>query len=297
VPDLIRAYREQPPEAAIRALANTQFGRLSVQQLEDLGVSKDAIYRRVKSGRWRRAHHGVIVVGHDVADYRARCWEAQLAYGPDAVISHLSAGALWEVVNYSGTVHLALPHRRRSRRGTKAHESRTLTDEDVRIHHGLRVTNPARTLVDLADLLTRTNLERALSEAHRHGYIDRHALPPHQPGRRGFAALDRQMTRSQLERSFLSAIRRAGDLPLPETNVRLHGFEADAYWPAATLVAEIDHYATHGDRLTFERDRVKQTTYALHGILTVRITAQTLPTAPATIRELISDRSGRITRE
>jgi predicted transcriptional regulator of viral defense system len=62
-------------------------------------------------------------------------------------------------------------------------------------------------------------------------------------------------------------------------------------------VVEIDDYLTHGDRLTFERDRRKQTVYALHGILTIRITEQTLRTAPATIRKLISDRSGRITAQ
>jgi very-short-patch-repair endonuclease len=102
------------------------------------------------------------------------------------------------------------------------------------------------------------------------------------------------MTRSQLERAFLTAIRAAGDIPEPLVNQRLHGFEADFYWPEPALVVEIDDYLTHGDRLAFERDRRKQTAYALEGILTIRITEETLSSAVGTVRRLISDRSGRL---
>jgi hypothetical protein len=121
VPELGPKYRDKPPEAAIRALANTQSGRLSVQQLQDIGVPKQTIHDRVRAGRWRREHRGVILVGHETADYRGRCWAAQLAYGPDAVISHRAAGALWEIAKWTGDVDVTLPHRRSSRRGTQTH--------------------------------------------------------------------------------------------------------------------------------------------------------------------------------
>lgn len=298
MPELSLPYGEQPPEAAARILAGSQFGRLSVQQLNSLGVSKQMIWRRLQSGRWRREHRGVILVGHATSDYRGKAWAAQLAYGPKAVVSHHSAGALWGIVTYDGPVHVTLPQHRSSRPGILSHESRSLTGDQVRIHYGLRVTNPIRTLVDLADHLTTDELERALSEAHRLGYVQRHGLrAPATPGRRGLVhvlARGARMTRSQIERIFLGAIRAIPDVPLPRTNERIGAFEADMYWPASGLVVEIDVYSTHGDRLSFERDRRKQTDFALRGLTTLRVTEETLPQAPDHVRQFISDRSGRL---
>jgi hypothetical protein len=298
VPELPSADRKKSPEAAARILAGSQYGRLSVQQLKDLGFSGPGITRRLQSGLWQREHRGVILVGHATADYRGRCWSAQLAYGPEAVISHESAATLWDIAKYNGPVHITLPQSRSSRRGTITHESRTLTPDNVRIHYGLRVTNPVRTLVDLADLLDDNDLERVLSEAHVLGYLQRHGLrSPETPGRRGLKrVLSRgaRMTRSNLERLLLGDIRAAPDIPQPLTNTIVEGFEADMYWPQYRLVVEIDTYRTHGDSLAFQRDRDKRTAYALVGITILPVTEETLPTAIATIRRWISDHGGRL---
>lgn len=298
MPDLSLPSGNQTPEAAARLLAGSQCGRLSVRQLEQLGFTRQMIWRRVRSGRWAREHRGVILLGHPTGDHRSRCWSAQLAYGADAVVSHHSAASLWGIATHDGPVHVTLPQRRRPRPGTVTHESRSLAAEEVRIHYGLRTTNPLRTLVDLADLLSAHDLERALSEAHRLGYLDRHGLrAPRAPGRRGLAAVVRRgtrMTRSQVERALLGAIRADPRMPLPETNAMVEGFEADMWWPEHRLVVEVDTYLTHGDRLAFERDRRKQTVYAVAGIAMLRVTEETLSSAPAAIWAVISDRNGRL---
>lgn len=298
MPELFNASGGKPQEAAAILLAGSQYGRLSVLQLKGLGFSGRQIDYRVTSGRWRREYRGVILLGHQTADYRGKTWAAQLAYGATAVISHHAAAALWEILPYAGPVHVTLPHQRSSRPGILTHESKSLTRDQVRIHYGLRVTNPIRTLVDLADHLEIDELERALSEAHRLGYVQRHGLrAPHTPGRKGLTAVLRRgarMTRSQIERRLLRDIRRASDVPTPLTNERIGRFEADLFWPQFGLVVEIDVYATHGDRLSFERDRRKQTDFARRGLLTLRVTEETLPRAVADIRAVISDRSGRL---
>lgn len=297
MPELSLHQREQPPEAALAALAGSQFGVVSVEQLRGLGVSHQMIWRRVRTGRWRRIHRGVVRVGHATTDLRARAWGAQLACGPDAVVSHHTAAALWNLVkDHPGPVHITLPQSRRNRPGLHFHESRS--PNETRIWYGLRITTPIRTLVDLADHVTTDELERALSEAHRLGYVDRHATDfGRHPGRKGLTRVLKRgarMTRSQIERRFLRDLRADSTVPLPLTNERLYGYEADCYWPDHGLVVEIDVYATHGDRLAFERDRRKQTAYALHGIMILRITDETLPGAIAAVRRLISDRSGRL---
>lgn len=105
-----------------------------------------------------------------------------------------------------------------------------------------------------------------------------------------------RMTRSQIERRFLKDLRGAPDIPLPLTNHWMHGYEADFYWPASRLVVEIDDYRTHGDLLAFERDRRKQTAYALAGIQIIRITEATLPRAVATVRALQAARTEMLMR-
>ncbi len=240
-------------------------------------------------------YRGVCAYGHPSGRLQARTMAAQLAMGPDAVVSHRTAAALLGIrPEHPGPIEVTLPNWRRNRPGIRAHESRSLTPDDVRIWYGIRVTNVKRTLVDLADVLTADELESALSEAHRLGLIDRATTRfPHDPGRKGLAAVLKRgarMTRSQIERRFLRDLRKAGDVPLPLTNHRMHGFEADCYWPDHALVVEIDDYRTHGDRLAFERDRRKQTAYTLVGLRLLRITEETLPGAVETVRTAMATR-------
>jgi hypothetical protein len=58
---------------------------------------------------------------------------------------------------------------RRDRRvpGVKVHTSERLLRRDFRRHNGIRVTSPARTLLDCAPLLTQKALARAVNEALR----------------------------------------------------------------------------------------------------------------------------------
>jgi very-short-patch-repair endonuclease len=66
-------------------------------------------------------------------------------------------------------------------------------------------------------------------------------------------------TRSELERRFLDLCGEAG-LPSPNVNVQVAGLEVDVLWPTQRLVVEVDGYAFHHDRATFERDRVRDAT-------------------------------------
>ena len=54
---------------------------------------------------------------------------------------------------------------KRSRPSVRLHRSRTLHADDVTHHHGIPVTTPARTLLDLADVLDDASLTRAVNDA------------------------------------------------------------------------------------------------------------------------------------
>jgi GDPmannose 4,6-dehydratase len=61
-------------------------------------------------------------------------------------------------------------------------------------------------------------------------------------------------TRSELERRFVRLCDRAG-FARPAVNVLVDGFEVDCVWQPQRLVVELDGYAFHRDRATFEHDR------------------------------------------
>ena len=84
---------------------------------------------------------------------------------------------------------------------------------------------------------------------------------------------DAPWTQSELERAFLELIRAAG-LPEPQCNVYVAGMLVDFYWPQQGVVVEIDGYAFHRGRRSFEDDRRKNTRLQVAGVrAAIQVTA------------------------
>lgn len=100
------------------------------------------------------------------------------------------------------------------------------------------------------------------------------------------AVREPSLTRSEAEARLLDLIRRA-ELPPPNTNVRLRGYEVDFHWPECRLVVEVDGYAFHGGRASFERDRRRDAALAIAGHRVVRLTWRRITGEPeAIVRDL-----------
>jgi hypothetical protein len=147
-------------------VAGGQRGLVSRRQLEQAGLETNAIDRRAANGTLHRLHRGVYVVGHEALAPLARETAALLACGEGAAISHLSAAAIWAMVPpeaAGGDVHVTVVGRRpRTRAGVRVHAAGQL---DVRRRHGIALTSPAQTLLDLAADRS-PHLEQAFVEAH-----------------------------------------------------------------------------------------------------------------------------------
>ncbi len=127
--------------------------------------------------------------------------------------------------------------------------------------HGIVVTTPARTVIDLADVVRkRRTLERAIDEA-KYLNLDMTELAPRQ-GRKGSGLLSAVLavhdagstrTRSELEELFLALVDRE-DLPRPEVNTHIEGFECDFVFREQRLVVETDGGAAHGTSRAKQRD-------------------------------------------
>lgn len=267
-----------------------QHGVVSARQLGALGYSGDQISYAASAGRLMRLHRGVYAVGHLRLSWTGRCLAAVLASAP-ALASHATAGRLWGLLRYEpATFDVTASTRRRAKARVRVHHAR-LSEPDEAICDGVPVTSVARTVLDLAGILSPSGLERVLERAEDLGLFDLAALEEllgRVTRHRGVAALraslalysdGRAFTRSGLERRFLSLVKEAG-LPAPAMNFNVLGFELDAYWQEERFAVEPDVYATHGSRAAFERDRLRAEDLKLAGVEMLRITGQRLDREP-----------------
>jgi very-short-patch-repair endonuclease len=241
------------------------------RQLLAAGISSAAIDGMLKRGLVRRIHRGVYAVFDGGQHRLARETAALLACGEGAVLSHRSAAALWDLTAaWDGPVDVMIAdcERGRKRSGIRLHRATTLLPRDIRIHHNVPVTSPAKTLLDLAANVSARDLERALDEAlvvrqlvREHEVADVLAREPHHRGTRVMKGLlsDRgsaRITHSEAERLFMKLVRDAG-LPLPEVQVQIAGYRVDFFWPQHGVAFEVDGYRFHTSRSAFNRDRSK----------------------------------------
>jgi very-short-patch-repair endonuclease len=276
-------------------------------QLRDVGLSDTVIGRRVAGGSLHRVHTGVYAVGHPVLGAHGRWMAAVLACGPDAALSHASAAALWDLRPSSAVlVDVTVPGTgARARAGLRIHRPRTLPDSELTTHHGIPVTTPARTLLDLAAILQRRPLERALDEAEIRELTDYPALDAvarAHAGHHGSGKLRRALqthhagttaTKSKLEERFLRLCR-DHRLPIPLVNTWVDFKEVDFLFPDAKVIVETDSWTHHHTRRSFETDRARDATMARAGYRTLRFTHRHLLHDPhgvaATIRAALADR-------
>jgi very-short-patch-repair endonuclease len=287
-PDGHESPRQSPVDAELARRAARQHGVLSRAQCYAAGLSANAVQYRLKIGRLQPIHPGVYGVGHAPVSPIARAMAAVLACGPGAVLSHRSAAALWGVDPRWRTPMDVTACTYHDVRGIRLHRTRTLTATQVTKHEGIPVTNPARTVLDLAEVVDDAALARALNEAQiicRLRVDDLARLLADASGRRGAARLKALIapagapTRSAFEDAFLAFAERHG-LPQPEVNRRVAGHEVDMLWRAERLAVELDGFAFHRHRRPFEHDRDKDADLLAAGYPVVRITWRRLTEQP-----------------
>jgi very-short-patch-repair endonuclease len=257
--------RDKPAKGdlVLARIAARQHGVVSAGQLRNVELSREAVRRRTLSGRLHRIHRGVYAVGHTRLTFEGRCMAAVLALGSEAAISHRSAAGLWGLLpSPAGFIDVTVPGAggRERRQGIAIHRSRSLIAGVTTRRNGIAVTNPARTLRDLHRSSPQPNFRRAVRRALDLRLITDDELRP-----------DADLTRSELERSFLTLCRRH-HFPQPEVNAKLGAYEVDFLWRSASLVVETDGFRHHGHRAAFESDRARDADLLAMGYRVLRFT-------------------------
>ncbi len=255
----------------------------------------DALLRAEAAGQLRRLRRGAYVgVDHwdalDATAQHALVVRAVLSAQPGALVSHRSAAALWGlpvIGRRDEAVHLtvAVGSGGRSTRGVRRHQWAGAVSEGCL--DGIRVTSPARTLVDVGRSAGLLAAVVAGDAALRAGLVTVADLDDElaacgtcrgiRTARRAVALMD---GRSESPGESLSRVRMA-ELGLPAPTLQhevqdAYGFvgRVDFYWPGPRVVGEFDGRAKYGldgdagaaDRVWNEKlreDRIRATGLAV----------------------------------
>ena len=290
----------------ITALAERQHGVIAAPQLYSLGLSETQVRTRAGNGLLHRVHRGVYAMGTRNLTPKGQWMAAVLASGENAVLSHQAAGELWHLrlltlrSGRRAPIDVTVCGGRGARRrpGIVVHRSLTILNEEVTTREGIPVTTAARTLLDLAAVLPRRQLERSVDQAERlkicsQGDLDK-IVAEHfgRPGAGALGAVLREhqigstATRNDFEERFLALCRRYR-LPQPGVNVPLLDYVVDFLWPHASLVVEVDGRESHGTRRAFQADRDRDGRLAVAGYRVLRFTWWDVTRRPAVVADRV----------
>lgn len=276
-------------------LALRQEGLVAHWQLLRDGWTDDAI-------RWwarglRRPHDGVYLTGWGPVTARQRWWAATLST-PASFLSHGAAAAAWELrADHAALVTITRPGACGPvvADGLLVRHSASIAAHASSLE-GLRITTPARTIIDLQPRLAPWAWEKVIREALRRGVVVPASLleaARTNRGRRGVGALKRWVEtysqlpfarcRSDAEAFALTVLDDAG-YATPRVNETFAGHEADLCWPGLLLIIEIDGPQWHRFK---ERDAIKTEAWTAAGFKVRRIPSDELFADPRRLLLLV----------
>jgi len=159
-------------------IAEAQAGYFTTAQAQAVSVTRPQLSRYVAAGKLEHSQHGVYRLIPFPRVPHEDLFIAWLAAGPDAVISHDSALALYELSDVLPThIHLTVPRSASRRRpGYRLHTGR-IGPAEITHYGSLKVTTVARTITDIAsDGLADDLVIQAAQEAIARGLVTREQL-------------------------------------------------------------------------------------------------------------------------
>lgn len=263
------------------------------------GLPRTLIDAHLRQGRWNRVLPSVYL-----ADPAAPALEPRIEHrrliratwmwaGEDAVVFG-AAAAFWsgQLDDRTGPIGVIVPPSRRMSAQPGVSVRRTAVGPgDTCVQQGIVLTQPHRTAVDLAangrnELLNRMAQGKRLRPAALHRVLDQGS------GRRGWAkariAVRESLTNphSEAERlthRALSAGRVTGWRANAELVVLGRTIRPDLVFDDVKLIVEIDGFAYHVDRDTFETDRSRQNLLVAAGWTVLRFTWRQVLNDPASV--------------
>jgi hypothetical protein len=258
--------RDATVEEILGRLAFDAHGLVKRPRLLRAGMSPQEIRSRLASGALLVEYRGVYRVGHRAPTLEASYLAAVWACGERALLCGRATGYLLGLVKGAAAPPEVMAPTRRRIPGVRTRRYCVLHPNEAMTWQRIPVTSVARTLVDLAAVLSVHELARACHEAGvRYGTTPAQVqeVLARRRNARGAARLrevlrgDARVSLSELENAFLSVLGEEG-LPLPQTNRPAGGRRVDCRWPEHRLTVELDSYRYHNSRRSWEADRRRE---------------------------------------
>jgi very-short-patch-repair endonuclease len=278
--------------SALAAVAARQHHTITTAQLRSLGFTRDAIAHLRRTDRIFPVYRGTYAVGREQLTERGKWMAAVLAGPAGGALGRISAAVFRELLQHDvRTPHVIVPASASGRgpSGIRVCRSIDLTEEDVEVIDGIRVTTVLRTLIDLSrSPLQDRLLNAAVRQAGRVHRADLQQL-------RGRPRLDRivrlfdplvGLTESDFEAVFLGMCQRQR-LPLPSPQVAFGRRRADFTWPQFRLVVECQSRRWHDNAVSYQDDRAKARALQGAGFVVLPFTwAEVMYTPASVAREI-----------
>jgi very-short-patch-repair endonuclease len=295
--------------AALQERTEVQYGLFTLEQAITSGMNRTTLYRRTRLGRYLVEHPGVFALAGLPVSWERSVLAACLAAGEDSVASHRSAGRLWNLIDDSDDiVDITVPRSQGPRLSrVRVHRSRDLVPEQTTVRHRIPVTNPLRTMVDLAAVLPPDKVEDALDAGLRWPSLFSVAAVEATlnelagPGRSGTGVLRKVLQErvlgdavsdSELEKRMGRLLRRAG-LPAAAfhyavcTPAGVFLAEVDFAYPETKLAIEVDGFGVHGTPRAMAKDFVRQNGLVPYGWRVLRFTWRQVTRQPEMVAAAI----------
>lgn len=278
-------------DQAVEALSEKQHGVFTVDQASERGASRNFIRWRLDSKRWRSLSEIVVHMAGVPLTWYSRVMAGVLDAGPGAAASHRTAACLHGIPGFKeNRVEVSRqPNSASTSRLALVHRSRWLPPWHIVVKNGIRVTTVARTLFDLAAVVSRPRLERALDNAITMKLVTIDALNVMleelaERGRTGVAAMRKLLEArqlgyiapaSELEARFIRFLERYG-LPDAIRQLNVGGDEwiarVDFAYPEMKILIELDGRLHHTALLDADRDRRRRARLTAQGWKVITIT-------------------------
>ncbi|MEZ0231091.1 MAG: hypothetical protein ACAI25_20920 [Planctomycetota bacterium] len=280
-------------------LAERQAGVITFQQLQDCGFSKDGVRRRIAKRLLHPLHRRVYAVAGVPDSFERRITAAVLAAGPGAVASHRAAAALHALGEVQPRVEISVPSARRPRLdGVEVHRHTRLPDSHLIWRGRIRITTRARTICDLAAVLSAKELELVLDHALARRRVTvkdvketLDELPENAKGAgelRGLLAArsnGRARVESPLEQQLQDIVKRAR-LDGADPQHQAAGCRIDVAFPREMLAVQMDSYLYHSSRTDWVRDHGRHGRLVEAGWRVLPVTKEDLEDEPRLVERI-----------
>ena len=284
---------------AIARHTGNNYGVISRARARQIGLSVRQIDMRLARGEWEAPVPGVYRIAAAPVVPRTALVVALTASG--GIAAQRSAAELLGLQSGVPQVpEILIIEGGRYRGPGLVRRTTMLLPEDCTRRGGLPTTSVARTLFDLATVLSEFELEGVVNKAVASRQVTRVQLVDRFDalagrGRRGTLAMRHVLDRlpagapaleSHVELRILTVLRKFR-VPLPDRQVKVrvngHSYRLDLAYVAEKVLLEGDGFGVQSLRAVFESDRVRQNDLVRAGWRPLRYTDRTLRRSPAAI--------------